>query len=297
MHTLDIRIGTLVPGNAHAAHYIRQILPHGFESVGITFWKTLGDVDLDRLANEVEEVLGGTDVVFSHLGIFGNPLESGPEAADALRGWERLIDACEAFHCGIVAGFTGRLADQPIDASIPRFAAVHGELAKRAADRGVRLAYENCSMGGDWRRGDFNIAHNPDAWRLMFDALPVDNIGLQWEPAHQMDKLIEPLPQLKQWVKKVFHVHGKDATIHWDYLREHGIDAPIYFAEHRTPGFGDSNWTDFISELRRGGFTGSIDIEGWHDPVYQGDLEMTGQVHGLHYLQRCRGGAHVPNPA
>jgi len=49
--------------------------------------------------------------------------------------------------------------------------------------------------------------------------------------------------------------------------------------------------------LRRdfGGFQGSIDIEGWHDPVYCGELEMTGQVHGLNYLKRCRG-TFVPNP-
>jgi hypothetical protein len=45
-----------------------------------------------------------------------------------------------------------------------------------------------------------------------------------------------------------------------------------------------------------GGFVGSIDIEGWHDPVYRGDLEMTGQVRALNYLKDCRGGTFVPNP-
>lgn len=40
---------------------------------------------------------------------------------------------------------------------------------------------------------------------------------------------------------------------------------------------------------------GSIDIEGWHDPVYRGDLEMMGQVPGLNYLKRCRG-TYVANP-
>jgi len=70
----------------------------------------------------------------------------------------------------------------------------------------------------------------------------------------------------------------------------------VPFAFHRTPGFGDTNWTDVISALRAGGYTGPIDIEGWHDPVYRGELEMTGQVHALHYLRRCRGGDDVPNP-
>ena len=43
-------------------------------------------------------------------------------------------------------------------------------------------------------------------------------------------------------------------------------------------------------------FSGAIDIEGWHDPVYRDRLEMTGQVAGLSYLKRCRGDAFVANP-
>jgi sugar phosphate isomerase/epimerase len=62
------------------------------------------------------------------------------------------------------------------------------------------------------------------------------------------------------------------------------------------PGMGDSNWKDIITELRLVGFEGAIDIEGWHDPVYRGELEMTGQVHALNYLKECRGGAYVANP-
>jgi sugar phosphate isomerase/epimerase len=111
-----------------------------------------------------------------------------------------------------------------------------------------------------------------------------------------MVSLIDPMPQLRKWLPKIFHVHGKDATIHWDVVREYGVHGPKQFAWHRHPGFGDSNWTDIISELRRAGFEGSIDIEGWHDPVYKGELEMTGQVHALNYLKQCRGGSFVPNP-
>jgi sugar phosphate isomerase/epimerase len=64
----------------------------------------------------------------------------------------------------------------------------------------------------------------------------------------------------------------------------------------RSPGFGDSNWTDIISELRLAGWSGSIDIEGWHDPVYRDELEMVGQVHSLNYLKACRGGDFVAYP-
>ena len=196
-----------------------------------------------------------------------------------------------------MTGFTGRLRGKPIPDSIPRFKTVFGELVKRAEDNGVRIALENCSMEGNWHTGDWNLAHHPESWELLFDAIPSDALGLEWEPCHQMVALVEPLPQLKTWIPKIFHVHGKDATIHWDLIRRYGIGGSQKFVYHRTPGFGDSNWIDIISELRQGGFQGCIDIEGWHDPVYRDDLEITGQVHALNYLKQCRGGSYIPNPA
>ena len=295
MYTESIRIGTLVSGSDKTGAYIRQILPHGFESFSITFWQTLGDINLEALAKQVKEALGDSGAVISTIGIFGNPLGDRPLDIEARAGWQRLIDAAYLFNCDIVSGFAGRVVDKPIYESIPRYAEVFGPLAARAADKGVRLAFENCEMGGDWQRGDWNIAHGPAAWELMFNAIPSENVGLEWEPCHQMIKLVDPMPQLRKWVNKIFHLHGKDATILWDVVREQGIGGPKEFAFNRTPGFGDSNWTDIISELRRGGFSGSIDIEGWHDPVYRKELEMTGQVHGLNYLKRCRT-MYVPNP-
>jgi sugar phosphate isomerase/epimerase len=73
-------------------------------------------------------------------------------------------------------------------------------------------------------------------------------------------------------------VATKDATVRWDVIREHGVVGKVPFVQMHTPGFGDSDWTRIISELRLGGFKGAIDIEGWHDPVYRDALEMTGQV-------------------
>ena len=34
----------------------------------------------------------------------------------------------------------------------------------------------------------------------------------------------------------------------------------------------------------------------YHDPVYSGELEMTGQLHALNYLKWCRGGDFTPTP-
>lgn len=290
----DIRIGTLVKADRNPISYLRQILPYGFESFQLTFPSRLEGIDLARLAGEARALLGeqGGGAVISSLGIYGNPLVD-PQVGE---GFARLIDAAESFGCKLVCGFAGRIVDRPVPESMPRFREVFTPLAKRAEDRGTQIAFENCDMRGTWETGDWNIAHAPSAWEMMFQEVPSQALGLEWEPCHQMVSLIDPLPQLRKWVHKVFHLHGKDATVLWDVVRTYGIRGGRPYVYHRTPGFGDTNWSDVITILRQAGFRGSIDIEGWHDPVYRGELEMTGQVRALHYLKECRGGEFVPNP-
>lgn len=272
--------------------YLRQMLPHGFESFELTVWQYKGAVDFSECAKASLDVLGEQAIV-SSVGIYGNPLQDEQTRAD----WAELIRSARLFGCSVVCGFAGALEDRPVDENMDRFREVWGPLAKLAEDEGVRIAFENCDMGGSWSRPSWNIAHSPTAWQMMFDAVPSLALGLEWEPCHQMGSLVDPIAQLRQWVGRVFHVHGKDATIHWDVLKATGLRGGKEWHHHRTPGFGDSNWTDIITILRMGGFQGAIDIEGWHDPVYRGDLETTGQVHALNYLKQCRGGAFIPNPS
>ncbi len=292
-----IRIGTLVNGlQKDPANYIAQILPHGFESFSINFWQKTGGVNLKKMAESVKKTLGDSGAVISSLGIYGNPLEGEPIDKDTAKAWSTLIDSAHLFGTNIVAGFAGRLRGKSIPDSMNQFKRIFTPIVKKAQDKGIKIAFENCDMGGNWNSGDWNIAQTPSAWEMIFEEIPSENLGLQWEPCHQMVKLIDPMPQLRKYVSRIFHVHGKDATIYWDVVREYGVFGPKQFAYHRTPGFGDSNWTNIISELRKGGFSGSIDIEGWHDPVYKNELEMTGQVHALNYLKSCRG-SFVENPS
>ena len=294
----DIRIGTLVPAHDRTPDVIRQLLPHGFETFQISFGKSLGDVDLAAFATAVRGVLqshstGPHDLPprISAIGVYGNPLTS-PET---VRDWERLIDAADAFGCDVVSGFAGRITGRPVPESFGPFGEVFRPLAGRAADRGVRLALENCEARGTWETGDRNVAHAPRAWEALFAEVESPVLGLEWEPCHQIVSFVDPLPQLRRWAHRIWHIHGKDATVLWDVVHEHGIRGGVPYVYHRTPGFGDTNWTDLISTLRLAGWRGSIDIEGFHDPVYRDALETTGQVAALDHLKRCRGGNFVPN--
>ncbi len=289
-----IRIGTMISATAgKAVENIGRIADLGFESFEPFFWQTTNGQDLAELGKRSLDAIGNRDITISTIGMFGNPLEDQDMDRQTLAGWKACIDNAHHFGATTVAGFTGRVRGKPLTDSLPQYRKVWSELAKRAADKGVRIAFENCAMDGNWQTGDWNIAHNPDAWELMFNETPDDNIGLEWEPCHQLVYLIDPLPQIRKWARKFFHVHGKDATVRWDVIKEHGIFGKQKFVFMRTPGFGDSNWTDIISELRLAGWSGSIDIEGWHDPVYRNELEMTGQVRALNYLKNSRGGDYI----
>src|SRR4051812_8621409 len=162
-----IKIGTIVDANIpDPAGYIRTILPHGFECFSLSFGQKPAGRDLSRLAGEVMDTLEGSGAVISSIGVYGNPLETEPTDLEVRSTWEALIDNAHLFGTDIVGGFTGRLRGRPIDESVPRFREVFGPLAERALGKGVRIAFENCAMDGNWRTGDWNIAHGPDAWRL-----------------------------------------------------------------------------------------------------------------------------------
>jgi len=284
-----IRLGTVLSNHGHQT--AAQLDFHqklGFESFEIAFKNTLADTDLDRLADEVAAVMDGRDTVISCLALYGNTLADNEHGEEVRRALRRMIELAPRFNTSLVCCFAGRLTGAPIPASIPRFREIFSELADLAGTRGLRLAIENCLQGGTWQTGDRNIAHNPDAWELMFEAVPSPALGLEWEPAHQLCQLIEPMPQLRTWAPRIFHVHGKDAEIRREVIATHGIQGVQRFAHHRFPGLGDSNWSRILSELVLAGYRGTIDIEGGHDPVYRGPLEMTGQLFALRHLMACR---------
>lgn len=187
----DIRIGTLVSADS-APSVISQILPHGFESFSLTFWQNIDIEDWAQNAAQVKAATGDAAIV-SSLEYFGNPLENEDHAA----GFAECIDNAHLYGCDLVAGFTGAIEGEPLPHSMPRFTKVWGELARRAEDKGVRIAFENCEMGGNWESPKYNIAHSPKAWEMMFNAVPSPALGLEWEPCHQMVSLIDPLPQLR----------------------------------------------------------------------------------------------------
>lgn len=287
----QIKIGTCIPG-PEAEQWLTHLKDKGFETFSINFHMSLEGTNLDRLAETAEKILKGSGASVSTIGCYCNPVQH-PEQRRML---EQVIRKAEKFGATHVSTFAGALEGCCVEEAFPEFGRVFRELADMAQEKGIRLGIENCPMGGTWERASCNIGFHPKAWEAMFEEVTNENFGLEWEPAHQVMQLAEPVAQLKKWAGKIVHVHGKDASADWDCVRQNGVLGAVPFACHRLPGFGDTDWRQIISILHAQGYEDDICIEGYHDPVYCGEWEMTGQLHALRYLKWCRGGEFIPSP-
>ncbi|MDR2185174.1 MAG: sugar phosphate isomerase/epimerase [Treponema sp.] len=283
-----IPVGTLIKGLESPEEMVRRLYPLGFECFQISFWESIGDTDLIRLGTELRETAETLGTKINTLSIYGNPLRDDEASAETWRGLKELVRTAGCFGADMVGCFAGRLPGASVPASLEQWKRTFSPLAEEAEKLGVRIAFENCRMGDTWKTGKWNIAINPDAWDLMFRAIPSPVLGLEWEPCHQLEVLADPLTQLREWLPRIMHIHGKDARIDRKLLAEKGLYGLKRWAVSCFPGRGDTDWGMIFSLLRESGYEGTVDIEGWNDEDWSGDREIEGQRRALEYLRNCR---------
>ena len=211
---------------------------------------------------------------------YRNPLD--PKQTEFARAtFQRAIEV--ASHLGIknVAGFPGAVIElethhsggNPIykrfEDYLPQVVAFWEPLARYAADRGVRIAFEHCPQGPyHLPLMHYNIFGQPAMWERFFNASKAENIGLEWDASHLICQFIDPVANIHKFGSRIFHVHAKDAYINQPLLHQYGICHPGV-AEHRFVGLGQSNWAEIVHALLRAGYDSDLNVEGRHDPVYR----------------------------
>lgn len=278
-----IKIGTCVKGNEFLTK-LPEVIEAGFETVELYFNDFLGDFDFKETAKRAEEIIGDSHIKISSIGLYCNPLLY----EERRKELEYCIDNAHLFGANTVGTFAGAVPGKSVDDTIPIFKKIFSELVKRAENANVKIGIENAHMYGHWYLPTCNIGFCPRAWELMFHAVDSKYLGLEWEPSHQLEQLIDPMEQLESWAWKIVHVHGKDANIDQNYIRTYGSWFGEEYCVHRFPGLGDCNWREIMSTLQSNGYSGDICIEGFHDPVFNKEREMEGQINALHYLKNCR---------
>ena len=121
---------------------------------------------------------------------------------------------------------------------------------QHAEAEGVTLGIEHCPMlfsRDEWPGGK-NLAISPSVWRTLFQELPSPHLGLNFDPSHLVWQMIDVPRCVREFGKRIVHVHAKDARIDWDRLYEVGV-LGLGWHTPKLPGLGDVPWGPFFSAL------------------------------------------------
>jgi sugar phosphate isomerase/epimerase len=237
------------------------------------------DVDAltDEQARQIRTMLDAKGLTVSSLAFYPNNLHPDIEQRQAANDHLRtVIVAAQKLGVGIVGTFVGRDAARTIPQNLETFREVWPPLVRFAAERGVKIAIENCPMifSHDEWPGGHNLAYSPAIWRQMFDIIPDANFGLNLDPSHLVWQMIDYERAVYDFKDRIFHVHAKDMEIDRDGLYEHGVmSAGMGWQIPRLPGLGEVRWDRFISALYAVGYDFVLSIEH-EDRRFEGSEEL-----------------------
>ncbi len=227
-------------------------------------------------AARINELVAAAGLTISGLGYYPNPLTPDKEESQVyVDHIKKVIVAAEMLGVNQMNTFVGRDWSRSLEENWPRFKQVWGPLVKFAEDHGVRIGIENCPMfftQDEWPGGK-NLAYSPAIWRRMFEEIPSENFGLNFDPSHLVWLHIDYLKAIRSFIDRIYHVHAKDVRVDEHRLDEVGIMAtPLEFHTPKLPGLGDVDWGQFFSVLSDEGYDGSVCIEV-EDRAYEANLE------------------------
>lgn len=130
-------------------------------------------------------------------------------------------------------------------------AEVFPAILEHASEKNVSLALEN------WTATNIqNLAH----WQRLFEVLPQNNIGLNFDPSHLVWQDIDYIEAVDKFGERIIHTHGKDTEIKTHVKRIVGNQGAGWW-RYVIPGLGQVRWGEYIAALRRNKYNGVISIE------------------------------------
>jgi sugar phosphate isomerase/epimerase len=227
----------------------------------------------DQGADRIHGLVKKTGVAISALGYYPNPLHPDPKhrrlVTDHLK---KVISAAPRLGVPVVNTFIGRDPHKSVPENWKTFRAVWPDIVQHAEKAGVKLGIENCPMLftlDEWP-GGANLAVSPAIWRDLFAEIPSPHLGLNLDPSHLVWQHIDYVRAVRDFSKRIVHVHAKDTRIDGDNLYAHGV-LGLGWHTPKLPGLGDVNWGQFFSALTDAGYNGPVCIEV-EDRAYEATL-------------------------
>ena len=96
------------------------------------------------------------------------------------------------------------------------------EIIKYTEMRGVKIAIENCPMlfGREQWPGGQNLMTTPEIWKRIFEILPSDHLGINYDPSHFVWQMMDYIQPIYDFKDKIFHVHYKDIKLYPEKLKK-----------------------------------------------------------------------------
>jgi sugar phosphate isomerase/epimerase len=228
----------------------------------------------DKQAEKVRELIAKFKVSISGLGYYPNPLDPDDKMrSTVVAHLKKVIAAAGKLGVKVVNTFIGRDPTRTVEANWPMLRSIWPELIRLAEVSNVNLAIENCPMLftlDEWPAGK-NLAISPAVWRKLFGEFSSTHIGLNFDPSHLVWQHIDYTRAIREFGKRIFHVHAKDARVDADRLYEQGTMG-LGWHTPKLPGLGDVDWGKFFSALTDTGYKGAVCIEV-EDRAFEGSLD------------------------
>jgi len=228
----------------------------------------------DAAAADATAQVRDAGVRISALACYMDISDADEQAREANRAaLTRTVEMASANDIDVVCCMAGRPAgEMSREDTITQIAGpFYTDFAARAADLGVRLAMEN------WTATNIcNLAQ----WQLIFETVPAENFGLNFDPSHLVWQGIDHLKAVEVFADRIFHVHAKDTEIVAHKLAWVGNLCGAGWWRYCIPGYGEVNWGVFIARLRDNGYDNTLSIE--HEDRALGREE--GFMKGINYL-------------
>jgi sugar phosphate isomerase/epimerase len=221
-------------------------------------------MDADKAAY-INNYASSKGIQISALGYYPNPLDPDVEKRNVyVKHILKLIEASAILGINTVTTFIGRDKNKTVEENFMLFKEIWTPIIKFAEEKNVKIAIENCPMlfSKDEWPGGLNLATTPAIWRKMFELIPSNNFGLNYDPSHFVWQQIDYIKPIYEFKDKIFHVHYKDIKVYRDKLDDVGImAAPLMYMSPKLPGLGDVDWGKYVSALTDIGYKGCTCIE------------------------------------
>jgi len=260
---------------------------NGFEMLEVCCWPAgeakdrkyggVVHIDVDSLtparASEINAMLAEKELGISALGYYPNCLHPDPAHREhVIAHLKKVIVGAQMLGVGIVGTFvgrswnpevTGRDWNKDLEYNFEQMMEVWPGIVKFAQEHNVKIAIEHCPMlWADTWPGGSNLSYSPALLHRMFEAIPDENFGINFDPSHLVWQQIDYFRFIYNFGDRIFHVHAKDMDIDKEMLYQDGIlGCGFRWQIPRLPGMGLVDWRRLIAALYDVGYDFVLSIE------------------------------------